>query len=227
MRDRGSNQVVIRLDQRLFYAVVAFFGIVALFGVGLYIGRLTSGGGRAAAPAAPIAQQQSQSPLALGQQLPQAGSQPVNPITSAQTGGQNPFQQAPGAQSGVSTAAGDPFGSDPRIDIPEIKAKAYTHDFGDVKPDQKVEKVLKLTNNGKSEMVIDNVTASCGCTAAVVSVDKVPPGGSTDLRVGYDPRVNKDAGKFITRKVKITYHFADEPGVSKAAEFTVSANVSN
>ncbi len=224
MSDRSSNQVVIRVDQRLFYALVAVLGVVALFGVGLYIGRLTSGAGRAAAPAAPVAQ--SSSPLALpqGQALPQAGAQPVNPVTSKDTAGANPFQQQPGAAAPAGLA--DPFGRDSRIDLPEIKDKAYTWDFGDVKPDQKVEKVLKLQNNGSSEMVIDNVTASCGCTAAVVSADKIPAGQSTDLRVGYDPRVNKDAGKFITRKVQVKYHFADDATV-KQAEFTISANVTN
>lgn len=223
MSDRGGNQVVIRLDQRLFYAIVAIIGVVALFGVGLYIGRLTSGAGRAAAPAVA----QSQAPLALpqGQTVPQPGAQPVAPITSAQTGGANPFQQPAGAPAPAGLP--EPFGTDPRLNIPEIKAKAYTWDFGDVKPDTKVEKVLTLTNEGKSQLIIDNVTASCGCTAAVVSADKIDAGSSTDLRVGYDPRVNKDAGKFITRKVQVKYHFADEPGNNKSAEFTITANVQN
>lgn len=223
MSDRASSQVVIRLDQRLFYAIIAIFGVLALFGIGLYVGRLTSGGGaRAAAPVAPVAQ--SQSPLALPQgQQPQLGAQPANPVNSGQTGGANPFQQA----SGPVSVNAEPFGKDPRINIPEIKDKAWTWDFGDIKPDQKVEKVLKLSNDGKSEMIIDNVSASCGCTAAVVSNDKIAPGSATELRVGYDPRVNKDVGKFITRKVQVKYHFSDAPQDVKTAEFSISANVLN
>lgn len=219
MSDRPSNQVVIRLDQRLFYAIIALVGIAALFIVGLYIGRLTSGASRtAAAPAAAVAAG------AAANQLPQQGAQVAQPVTSQQLGGANPFQ-APAGQIAPSNV--EQFGSDPRVSVPELKANNFTWNFGDVKPDQKVEKVLKIENNGKSEMIVDNVTASCGCTAAVVDSDKIPAGGSTQLRVGYDPRVNKDAGKFVSRKVQVKYHFADEPSVNKVGEFTVTANVSN
>ena len=224
MSDRTGNQVIIRVDQRLFYGIVAFFGIIALFGVGLYVGRLTSGASRAAAPVAPVAQ--SQSPLALPQNQPQAGAQAVPPVTSKDTAGANPFQQQqPSAVQAPANVV--PFGTDPRVIIPEIKDKAYTFDFGEVKPDQKVEKVLQLKNDGKSDLIIDNVSASCGCTAAVVSDDKVAAGQATDLRIGYDPRVNKDAGKFITRKVQVKFHFADAPNDIKTQDFTITANVSN
>ncbi len=219
MSNRSNNQVVIRLDQRVFYAAVAIVGILALFGIGLYIGQLTAGGNRATTATAA-----SQPPLALNAPPPQAGSQPAQPITSQQTGGQNPFSQSAGSPN--TTGPIDPFGTDARVTIPEIKDKAYTWDFGDVPAQQKVEKVLQLANNGKSQMIIDNVTASCGCTAAVVSQDKIDAGQSADLRVGYDPRVNKDAGKFISRKVQVKYHFSDDPA-PKTQEFTITANVQN
>ncbi|MFN8481750.1 MAG: DUF1573 domain-containing protein [Anaerolineae bacterium] len=218
MSNRKDNQVVIRLDQRVFYAAVAIVGILALFGIGLYIGQLTAGGSRQTTTAAAA----SQPPLALNAPAPQAGSQPVQPVTSQQTGGQNPF-----SQNGPNTTGPiDPFGSDARVTIPEIKDKGYTWDFGNVPAQQKVEKVLQLSNNGKSQLIIDNVTASCGCTAAVVSQDKIDAGQSADLRVGYDPRVNKDAGKFISRKVQVKYHFSDDPA-PKTQEFTITANVAN
>lgn len=216
MSNRPDNQVVIRLDQRVFYAAVAIIGILALFGIGLYIGQLTAGGSRQTTAAA------AQAPLALNAPPQQAGSQPVQPVTSQQTGGQNPFSQnGPNVTGPI-----DPFGNDSRVSIPEIKDKGYTWDFGSVPAQQKVEKVLQLANNGKSQMIIDNVTASCGCTAAVVSQDKIEAGQSADLRVGYDPRVNKDAGKFISRKVQVKYHFSDDPA-PKTQEFTITANVAN
>jgi hypothetical protein len=218
MSERASSQVVIRLDQRLFYAFVAIFGVLALFGVGLYIGRLSSGASRAAAPA-PVAANQT-APLAL--QQPQMGAQVANPVTSGQTGGQNPFQTQPGQQV---QAAAQPFGQDNRLSIPEIKDKGYVWDFGSVPPTAKVEKVFQLKNDGKSELIIEDVTSSCGCTAAIVNEDKVKPGAAAELRVGYDPRVNKDQGKTITRQVRVKYHFADEPGASKTAEFTIRADV--
>ena len=147
-------------------------------------------------------------------------------MTSKDTAGANPFQQQ-GSSSVQAPANVVPFGTDPRVTIPDIKDKAYTFDFGEVKPDQKVEKVLQLKNDGKSDLIIDNVSASCGCTAAVVSDDKVAAGQATDLRIGYDPRVNKDAGKFITRKVQEKFHFADAPNDIKTQDFTITANVTN
>ncbi len=219
MSNRSDNQVVIRLDQRVFYAAVAIVGILALFGIGLYIGQLTAGGNRTTTTAA------SQPPLALNVPPPQAGSSQAQPITSQQTGGQNPFTQSNGSSPNA-TGPIDPFGTDARVSIPEIKDKGYTWDFGNVPAQQKVEKVLQLSNNGNSQMIIDNVTASCGCTAAVVSQDKIDAGQSADLRVGYDPRVNKDAGKFISRKVQVKYHFSDDPA-PKTQEFTITANVAN
>lgn len=224
MSDRPNSQVVIRLDQRLFYAIIALVGVAALFVVGLYIGRLTSGAGRAAAPAAPAAAQAAAARPAGAQQLPQAGSQVAAPVTSAELGGANPFT-APGGQ--IAPTSAEPFGADPRLSVPDLKANNYTWNFGDLRPDQKVEKIIQIKNEGKSELIIDNVSASCGCTAAVVSSDKVGPGGTTELRVGYDPRVNKDAGKFVSRKVQVKYHFADEPNAAKTSEFTITANVSN
>ena len=219
MSESPKSQVVIRLDQRLFYAIIALVGIAALFIVGLYVGRLTSGGSRAAAPAAAVAAAQ---PGAA--QLPQQGVQVAQPVTSQQLGGANPFQQPAGSPVQSNT---EQFGADPRVSVPELKANNFAWNFGDVKPDQKVEKILKIENSGKSELIIDNVTASCGCTAAVVASDKIPAGGSTELRVGYDPRVNKDAGKFVSRKVQVKYHFADDPSATKIGEFNVAANVSN
>lgn len=60
-------------------------------------------------------------------------------------------------------------------------------DFGKITQGEKVGHDFKLTNQGKSELLIRNVKASCGCTA--VKHDKVvPPGATIDLKVEFNSR---------------------------------------
>ena len=51
-------------------------------------------------------------------------------------------------------------------------------------------KILELDiivrNNGKSELKIEKVNASCGCTAALLSKKVIKPGESGDLRIELD-----------------------------------------
>lgn len=206
---RGDGQVVIKLDARIFYLVVIILGLVAAFGVGVFVARQVGGGSRTAAPA------QAQF------NLPQQQVQPVQP------GQPNPFAQLPPGQTGQtakSPAKKDvPIGDNPRLSIPELEDKNFIWDFGQVKPDQKVEKDFEIVNPGTKDLLIDDVSSSCGCTAALVTDNKIPPNGKAQLRVTYDPRVNKDKGTFITRKVRIK---SNDPA-APLAEFSITANVTN
>jgi hypothetical protein len=58
-------------------------------------------------------------------------------------------------------------------------------DFGDVNEGDIVKHDFKLTNSGKSDLLIRNVKASCGCTA-VKNENVVKPGQSTDLKVEFN-----------------------------------------
>jgi hypothetical protein len=213
----GGTQVVIKLDQRVFYGLIAIIGVVGIFGLGIFLGRSLS------RPAAvPVAQQQLPSQPSGFQA--QSGQQfQLNPAQPAQSDQQVPLQQP--AQSQASSPAGDdvPIGDNPRLALPELKDKNYTWDFGDVKPDQKVEKTLVLKNTGTKELKIEDVSSSCGCTAALVTSDTIASGGETQLLVTYDPRVNKDKGTFIDRKVRIR---SNDPA-APVAEFSITANVTN
>ncbi|MFQ6058718.1 MAG: DUF1573 domain-containing protein [Anaerolineae bacterium] len=205
-RTSGSGQVVIRLDQRLFYGIVAVLGVLAVFFVGLWLGRATLGSpgrSQAALPQQPLGQQAV--PM-------QPGAEQAVP----------PWQGETQAQMKATWPAGDsmPIGDNPRLALPELKEVNYTYDFGDIAPDQIVEKTFKVVNQGPKDLVIEDVSSSCGCTAALLSEDTIPPGGEAELRVTYDPRVNKDTG-FIQRKVRIKSNDPAAPLV----EFTVAANV--
>jgi len=206
-----AGGVVIQVDARAFLALVGVIGLVVIFGVGVLLGRALS---PKAGPVAPVARAPFQSQqVAPGQSF------------SVQPGQQDasPFQGE--VQSAARPPAGDevPIGDNPRLAIPELADKNYTYDFGDIPPDRKVEKTFTIVNKGTKDLVIYDVSSSCGCTAALVDKDTIPPGESADILVTYDPRVNKDQGRFITRKVRIK---SNDPA-APLAEFTITANVLN
>ncbi len=225
----GGTQLVIRLDQRVFYGLIAVIGVIGIFGLGIFLGRSLN-----PSTPAPVARQQAGTSGQLanvqvqpGQQIqvnPDQGSQQiqVNPAQAGQSAQQNPFA---GADSQAKPPASDDvaIGDNPRLAIPELKDKNYVWDFGDVKPDQKVEKTFKIKNTGTKDLTIADVKGNCGCTGTFMDPSKktLAPGAETDLLVTYDPRVNKDKGVFISRKVRIS---SNDPA-SPVAEFSITANV--
>ena len=69
---------------------------------------------------------------------------------------------------------------------PTITAATTKHDFGRVEEGQQLQHVFTIKNEGDEVLEIEHVRSSCGCTAAVVSEKKVPPGGSTEVEVKFD-----------------------------------------
>ncbi len=54
--------------------------------------------------------------------------------------------------------------------------------FGDIKQGEKVEHTFKISNHGKSDLVIRDVKASCGCTAVKPDKNIIKPGESTSMK---------------------------------------------
>jgi len=57
-------------------------------------------------------------------------------------------------------------------------------------------------NTGKTELKLDNVQASCGCTTPEWSKDPIPPGATAKIKVGYNAAAENNFEKYIT----ITYN---------------------
>ena len=53
---------------------------------------------------------------------------------------------------------------DKSYDSPEIQFDFDTYDFGEVKDGEVVEVDFNFTNTGKSDLIIFDASASCGCT---------------------------------------------------------------
>lgn len=166
---------------------------------------------------------------------PQAASQPANapasgqgePAPAAPPGGEiQPGAAATSAPIGKgqppASAEDQPVGEgEPRLWIPEAADANWVFHMGDIPNDSKTEHEFNLTNIGKGTLVIEDVSASCGCTTSTIGEKELAPGASTTLRVSYDPRVNGETGRFVQKQVRIK---SNDPLVP-LAEFTVTADV--
>jgi hypothetical protein len=61
-------------------------------------------------------------------------------------------------------------------------------DFGTIYRGTQVERSLTLKNNGTDTLILGNIEASCGCTAAVVSSNRIPPGKTETLLIKFNSR---------------------------------------
>jgi hypothetical protein len=71
---------------------------------------------------------------------------------------------------------------------PRISVDPEAFDFGKAQPGKTLHKEFTLANFGGAELVIENVSTTCGCTAALASDTRLKPGASTLLRVTLETR---------------------------------------
>jgi hypothetical protein len=86
----------------------------------------------------------------------------------------------------VSATIEEDFGSwspEQIASAPSIAFDNSTFDFKEIKQGEKVEHIFTITNQGKSDLIIRNVKASCGCTAVSPVDDIIKPGASTTMKV--------------------------------------------
>ncbi len=69
---------------------------------------------------------------------------------------------------------------------PEITFDKTEYDFGTVDEGFKVETSFSVTNSGKSDLVITNAKASCGCTVPTWPKDPIKPGETKEVQVKFD-----------------------------------------
>ena len=60
------------------------------------------------------------------------------------------------------------------------------YDFGTVKEGEIVEKVFKVTNSGKTDLIITNAQSTCGCTVPVWPKAPIKPGETGDIKVKFN-----------------------------------------
>src|SRR5688572_23463784 len=73
-----------------------------------------------------------------------------------------------------------------KVDGPVLTLEAASHDFGDITQGDVVERVFKFKNTGNQPLTITNIQTSCGCTTPVWPRDPIMPGGSGEIKVGFN-----------------------------------------
>jgi hypothetical protein len=72
---------------------------------------------------------------------------------------------------------------------PTIAFETKVHDFGNIKEEAGLATYdFKFKNTGSQPLIINRVTASCGCTSPTWTKEPVPPGGEGKIQVAYNPK---------------------------------------
>lgn len=77
------------------------------------------------------------------------------------------------------------------------------HDFGRIQKETPVSKTFKVTNTGDKPLIIQEATASCGCTVPKKPEQPIAPGDSDEIEVTFTSKPNQ-AGQQIAKTVTIT-----------------------
>lgn len=91
---------------------------------------------------------------------------------------------------------------------PVLNFSETQFDFGKIEEGKVVEHTFKFQNDGKAMLNISDIKTSCGCTAALVSKEKIGPGEEGTLKVELDTKNRK--GK-MSRTITITSNDPKEP----------------
>ncbi|MCW5850108.1 MAG: DUF1573 domain-containing protein [Anaerolineae bacterium] len=211
-RTQGSDNVQIRLNMRVLIWGGLVLAAIVVFGLAFTVGRLinqpaASSAPSAAAPGAASAPNSSL-PAAPGQAPAQSAARPAQGIDKpSDTPVPVPLGRRP---VGSEVAIGD----NPRLAMPELKDSGYIYDFGEIGPQDKVEKTFIIRNEGTKPLEIKDVKSICGCTSSLVSNKTVPPGGETSLKIQFDAGFERIAGLRVTREVKVASNDPARPEIS-------------
>lgn len=77
-------------------------------------------------------------------------------------------------------------GKDQSGELPSLKFNEIEHDFGRVIQGESVSCEFKFTNSGKSDLIIVDVTTSCGCTVPSFPKTPIRPGEEGIIKVSFN-----------------------------------------
>jgi hypothetical protein len=82
-----------------------------------------------------------------------------------------------------------------------IKLNADTYNFGKIKQGVPVTTFFTVTNKSDKPVMLESVTPSCGCTTPEYSKEPIVPGGTTQIKVGYNAASPMAFTKDVTIKL--------------------------
>ena len=75
--------------------------------------------------------------------------------------------------------------------LPVFKFESEEHDFGRISDGEKVSYTFKFKNAGKSDLIISDAKATCGCTVADYPKTPVKPGQESGIVVSFNSEGRK------------------------------------
>lgn len=97
-------------------------------------------------------------------------------------------------------------------DKPVAETHEVSYDFGKIKKsDGIVSTTFEVENHGKKELVIGEITTSCGCTSAEVEKETLGFNEDTVLTVHFDPNFHDEPQGKITRSVFVPTNDQNNP----------------
>lgn len=97
-------------------------------------------------------------------------------------------------------------------DKPVAETHKAVYDFGKIKKsDGTVSTTFEIENHGKQELVIGEISTSCGCTSAEVTKETLGFNEDTILTVHFDPNFHDEPQGKITRSVFVPTNDPENP----------------
>ena len=106
----------------------------------------------------------------------------------------------------------------PTTGAPHIVFAEPVYDFGKVEQGEQVTHMFRFTNQGGQELRVESVKTSCGCTAAVISEDVIPPGKEGTISATFDTT------HFSGEKAKGISVYSNDP-LQPVAELTLQGEI--
>jgi len=96
--------------------------------------------------------------------------------------------------------------------VPVIQFNSLVHDYGNIYKNGNGVCTFEFKNTGKADLVLTNVSSSCGCTVPEWPKEPIPPGKTSSIKVSYNTSrvgpinksvfVDSNAGERVTLNIK-------------------------
>ncbi len=106
----------------------------------------------------------------------------------------------------------------PPLPQPQVRVEPAGFDFGKALPGRTLKKDFVLKNLGEAPLVIEGVSTTCGCTAAIAGTTRLSPGRTTSLSVTLETR---DYRGPVERRVLVRSNDPKTPVLEVKVEATV------
>jgi hypothetical protein len=101
---------------------------------------------------------------------------------------------------------------------PKIEFDTESYDFGTVFQMREYECAFKLRNSGTADLMIENVSSTCGCTATLLSDEIIEPGGEGEIKVTFKSGMYS---RNIRKTIRVRTNDPGEPQKSLYVKATV------